>query len=86
MMMTDAAALMISPYPPSIGISIHPRDTFDAVAVSFTDALSGQQIRVVLDPETTKSIGDDLVRAVTDPAIGAQADQIRARKRDETQF
>lgn len=78
----DDSVTMLAPYRDSVGVQVHPRVSGDVVTEVFIDAATGKRYIIARDPETAYQLGTDLVQATTDPAIAAEADQIRAAQRD----
>lgn len=78
--MTD---VLLQPDPPTVVVSFHPNHHHgDRVSLQFTDATTGSDYRLLLDPDTAHYIGTLFATALESPRVTAAADQMRAAQRD----
>lgn len=80
--MDDDPVTMLVPYHDSVGVQVHPNIGGDMVSEVFIDSRTGKRYVIARTPATAHQLGTDLLTATTDPAIAAQAHQIRAAQQN----
>lgn len=77
--MTD----LLQPEPRTLTVTYHPHRDGDRIAIQFDDGLTRQHHVLTVDPSTADYLASLLATATQSPRIGAAADQIRAKQRDQ---